>query len=211
MQTTEETVQKQAMRKAFLLKRKGVAPIYNSDFLKKENCVIGFLTQLLQSISQDNGKDFSIGAYRSLNGEVPLKGLFSTLPYPCSFPKVQDGGLHFYSADKEALHTTNLQNKKYWVKSNLGVWEPQCSKESLTPKVLLIPGVAFDKNFMRLGFGGGFYDKFLKNYKGIKIGISFSDYVLEEPLPSENHDVAMDFLVTDKCILQKVNSLKIKE
>lgn len=211
METTKEFVQKNAIRSSFLLKRKKIAEINKKNFLKKEENLVVFLTQLLKSIASENIKDMSIGAYRSLKGEVPLEGFCKSLPYSCSFPKVSKKGLNFYRVSKEFLTSFNVNNLKYWSKSDLGVLEPKLAEESFIPKVLLIPGVAFDKNFMRLGFGGGFYDKFLKNYLGLKVGISFSDYIIEEQLPTESHDVAMDFIVTDKCVLQKVNSLKIKE
>lgn len=236
MKTTEESVQKNAIRNAFLLKRKKIAKIDNETFLKKKENLLIFLTQLLKSISSENIKDMSIGGYRSLQGEVPLEEFYRSLAYTCSFPKVNTKAVNtkavntkavntkassktspetkppielaFYKVSKEALTSFNLNNLKYWSKSDLGVFEPNLAKESFSPKVLLIPGIAFDKNFMRLGFGGGFYDKFLKNYLGIKIGISFSDYIFEKQLPAEDHDIAMDFIVTDNCILQKTNSLK---
>ncbi len=212
MKTTEQAVQKNIIRSSFLLKRKKIAKADgDKNFITKKENLIVFLNQLLTNINSKNINNMSIGGYRSLKGEVPLEGFYKSLPYSCGFPKVDKNVLNFHNTSKESLTDDNINNLKYWSKSNLGIFEPKLKKESFIPKLLLIPGVAFDKNFMRLGFGGGFYDKFLKNYLGIKIGISFSDYIFKDRLPKESHDIAMDFIVTDKCILQNTNSLKIKE
>ena len=63
---------------------------------------------------------------------------------------------------------------------------------------VLVPGVVFDSKKNRIGHGAGFYDRFLKeiNPSVPKIGLAFSFQVVEE-VPSESHDVAMDFLITD--------------
>lgn len=62
-----------------------------------------------------------------------------------------------------------------------------------------IPGVAFDNNGVRLGFGYGVYDKLLKDFTGIKVGLAYEIQVLNN-LPKENHDLKVDYLVTEKKI-----------
>ncbi len=69
------------------------------------------------------------------------------------------------------------------------------SKEELS--CLLIPGIAFDTQGDRLGKGGGYYDRYLKMFTGFKIGICLEEQILEK-VPSCNHDMAMDYVVTDK-------------
>ena len=71
--------------------------------------------------------------------------------------------------------------------------------------VVLVPGVAFDKNFNRMGFGKGYYDKFLKEFEGIKIGVCHSFQLLDE-IPSEAHDVKMDVIVTEEEVWTKKNT-----
>lgn len=68
---------------------------------------------------------------------------------------------------------------------------------------VLTPGVAFDRQLNRLGRGRGYYDRFLDGYQGIKIGVGFSSQVLNEEIPVEEHDQRLDFLVTEKYVLQR--------
>lgn len=68
----------------------------------------------------------------------------------------------------------------------------------------IIPGIAFDQNGHRLGYGGGYYDRFLKQLKKIKsIGLSYHCQIIEA-LPIEPHDVQVDWIVTE----QKIYSIK---
>ena len=61
---------------------------------------------------------------------------------------------------------------------------------------MLIPGLAFDRDGNRLGYGGGFYDRYLGEHKEI-IGAALSyDFQLVDRLPAENHDRPVDYIVT---------------
>ena len=67
--------------------------------------------------------------------------------------------------------------------------------------VLLVPGVAFSpKTGHRLGYGKGFFDRFLKDFKGTKIGLCFEEQLVED-IPFEPQDITMDALVTEKRII----------
>lgn len=69
--------------------------------------------------------------------------------------------------------------------------------------VCIVPGVSFDYNKDRLGFGKGYYDKFLSslNPNTLKIGVCFDEQLVKK-LPLEPHDVRMDLVITDKQILK---------
>ena len=63
---------------------------------------------------------------------------------------------------------------------------------------VIVPGLGFDQKGKRLGRGKGFYDRFLSEQKQVlKVGVSLEALVVKE-LPTEEHDVDMDYLVTDK-------------
>lgn len=68
--------------------------------------------------------------------------------------------------------------------------------------LVLVPGVVFDKGFNRIGFGKGYYDRFLKDMDAVKIGICHSFQLVEE-IDSEEHDVKMDLIVTEKKVWRK--------
>lgn len=72
--------------------------------------------------------------------------------------------------------------------------------------VVLVPGVAFDKKGNRIGFGKGYYDRFLKNMSAVKIGVCHSFQLLEEA-ESGCHDVKMDMIVTEDGVWSSVNTL----
>jgi 5-formyltetrahydrofolate cyclo-ligase len=65
--------------------------------------------------------------------------------------------------------------------------------------MFLIPGVAFSPYLYRIGYGGGFYDRFIENinYKTILCGISFDLQVVDN-LPIEKHDQRLDMIITNK-------------
>ena len=74
------------------------------------------------------------------------------------------------------------------------------SKKIRYPNILLIPLVAFDKNLNRVGYGGGFYDRYipkLKKKKIITIGIAYSFQKVVK-IPINNYDIKLDFVVTEK-------------
>ena len=66
---------------------------------------------------------------------------------------------------------------------------------------VIVPGVAFDKNGYRIGFGFGHYDKFLKKTPhAVKIGLAF-EFQIVDSVPKEEHDVPVDFIITEKRVI----------
>lgn len=65
--------------------------------------------------------------------------------------------------------------------------------------MVVIPGLAFDRNGYRLGRGRGFYDRFLaqQDFRGTRCALCFHEQLVAEPLPCESHDVPMQLIVTD--------------
>ena len=87
------------------------------------------------------------------------------------------------------------------VPRTFGVLEPlidRCPKLADTKNsVCLVPGLAFDRHGFRLGYGKGYYDRFLSGYTGFKIGIVYEECLCQR-LPHGYYDVAVDLLVTEK-------------
>jgi len=69
--------------------------------------------------------------------------------------------------------------------------------------IIILPGIAFDQNGHRIGYGYGYYDRFLKKLDKnvIKIGFAF-DFQLVEKIHEERHDVPVDIVVTDRRVLK---------
>lgn len=66
--------------------------------------------------------------------------------------------------------------------------------------LVFVPGVAFDKFGYRLGYGAGYYDRFLSDFKGIKVGLCY-DFQIVDDVFKEQHDSKMDYLICEKGIL----------
>ena len=76
----------------------------------------------------------------------------------------------------------------------------------MTPDIVLVPLLAFDKYKNRLGYGKGFYDKFLYNNnkmkkKIISIGVAFS-FQNYHKLPTNDYDYKLDYVITEKGIIR---------
>lgn len=88
------------------------------------------------------------------------------------------------------------------VYSNL--FEPVIEKTKPTDSklidLLLVPGLAFSPKGYRLGFGGGYYDRFLQNYDGQTISLAFSTQI-QQQIPVENHDLAVQKIITNEGII----------
>ena len=88
-----------------------------------------------------------------------------------------------------------------------GILEPKKNKikkiEINKLDLVIVPGIAFDKNGHRIGYGYGYYDKFLGklNKNAIKIGLCF-EFQIVDKIPQEKHDVPMDFIVTEKRVVK---------
>ncbi len=105
-----------------------------------------------------------------------------------------DGLMEFY-----AIHSLNELSV-----GSFGIREPDTAKaEALTDyqsSVVIVPGLCFSPNGYRIGYGGGYYDKFLKNNAFISVGLCYNDLIIEE-LPTEAFDQAVNILITENRIL----------
>ncbi|MCH7321730.1 5-formyltetrahydrofolate cyclo-ligase [Solibacillus sp. MA9] len=60
--------------------------------------------------------------------------------------------------------------------------------------VIVVPGVVFDDGGYRIGFGGGYYDRYLQGYNGMKIALAFDEQLINK-VPRESHDLPVHILV----------------
>lgn len=87
-----------------------------------------------------------------------------------------------------------------------GVMEPTVSgqepvrDEDLVGSICLVPGLVFDAQGYRVGYGAGYYDDFLATYPGLKVGLVRTMRISSNPLPHDDHDVPVDVLVSDGAV-----------
>ena len=65
--------------------------------------------------------------------------------------------------------------------------------------LMLVPGAAFDRRGNRIGFGAGYYDRFLARTSAPKVGLAYAFQVLGR-LPAALHDIRLDYLVTETAV-----------
>ena len=86
--------------------------------------------------------------------------------------------------------------------NKFGMLEPSLQNKIFVPNYMLVPLLAFDNNNNRLGYGKGFYDRFLNKFLKVKknittIGIAFS-FQKYNKLPVSNLDIKLDYILTEK-------------
>lgn len=75
--------------------------------------------------------------------------------------------------------------------------------------VCFVPGLVYDRAGYRLGYGKGFYDRYLSAFSGCSIGVVYSDYILNE-VPRGHFDVSVDILLTEKGVRTTKDSKKMR-
>jgi 5-formyltetrahydrofolate cyclo-ligase len=132
----------------------------------------------------------AIAAFSALDGEPDVLD-----PWPqdkrIALPRVAGAELTFHWIVRPA----ELQPGRF------GVLEPAAEAPGAGSEfdLILIPGMAFDLRGGRLGRGRGYYDRFLAGARGLRLGVCFEDQIVEA-VPSEAHDLRMDFVVTPSAI-----------
>jgi 5-formyltetrahydrofolate cyclo-ligase len=131
----------------------------------------------------------TILTYLAFRNEPNLGLLFDLLPdTQWAVPRIEkDQRLAIHAYDPTRL-----------VRHRFGMLEPAADLPQVAPTsldVVLVPGVAFDARGGRLGFGGGYYDRFLPTTPALRIGVAL-DQCLTDGLPCGEHDQRMDWVVT---------------
>lgn len=108
--------------------------------------------------------------------------------------------LFLTKVEGENLKIFKIDTLEFLIKnSKFFILEPDPKKYKEENKkiidLVLVPGLAFDKKNRRLGYGGGFYDRFLKDLKSYKVGIGFKEQLFSKDLPFEKHDIQLDELL----------------
>ena len=172
--------------------RKEILNIRNniSDKEKKSTIIVNKIMKL--EVFQ---KAKVIALYNSMVNEVDTNSLINELlnKKVVLLPKIVDNQMVFIP----------VKNNQQYIKSTFGVLEPIGESYNGDIHLIIVPGVAFDESMNRLGYGKGYYDKFLSNKNIYKIGICF-DRQLINKLPTNNYDIKMDMIITEERIIKKV-------
>ena len=162
----------------------------------------------------DIDKEFFSPLLSLIKSNFKKKNLKLALYYPASFEiNVLKLLENKYMSNKNILLPVIEKNNKMnffsWKKNcvllvnNYGILEPLKSKVKI-PNLLLVPILAFDKEKYRLGYGKGFYDRYLNKYLKkfnniLTVGVAFS-FQRHHKLPRNKNDVKLDYILTEKGI-----------
>lgn len=140
----------------------------------------------------------TMGSYRALGDEVAVDPLLERLPgWRWILPRVEDDGSLTWRDARLPLE------RHRW-----GMEQPPESGPvipTMEIDIFLVPGLAFDRNGIRLGRGGGFYDRQLavKRSDAVSIGVTVENR-LRDSLPAEEHDVAVMFVATEAGVIEPI-------
>jgi 5-formyltetrahydrofolate cyclo-ligase len=148
------------------------------------------LQELLNTL--DSQGDQLLGGFSPIQNE-PHWYLELSEKFLVSLPVVEENAMRFH-----LIEDRDLLSKKIISLSE------EFQGELVEPKLLIIPGLAFSKDGHRLGRGGGFYDRFLSGFSGIRVAVCFEEQILEK-IVSEEHDELVSYIVTD------TNIYKVKD
>ncbi len=167
---------------------------------RKRRADVSISERIRDLIKENASPGTVIGGYWPIKGEVNLSILFRELDrkgYQCALPVVVE------------------KNKpvEFWrwmtgMPMNRGIWDipVPATRDCIVPKIIIVPLVGFDDLCFRLGNGGGYYDRTLAAFslKPFCIGVGYSIVHVPTIYPQE-HDVPMDFIVTENDVLSLEN------
>ena len=177
---------KKVLRREFLAKRAAIS-IEERDKISHELIKKFLATEIYRDAK-------ILMAYASMPEEIQLQELFAAC---FSDKKILAIPLIVGKGEMRAVEVPNFDSLE------LGAFKILTVKKNLRKFVepaqidcIIVPGAAFDKNFNRLGLGGGYYDRFLPQaVKAKKIALAY-DFQLVDNLPLESHDAKLDFIFT---------------
>ena len=171
--------------------RKKILKIRKKNNFK--NLKINFKS-IFKVLKKEKIKGKNLGGYYPYNYEVDgmqVLEKFEKQNYFISLPKIKK---------KSHMDFFNWSTKDPLIINKYGIPEPTSNKIKY-PDILLVPLVAYDKHRNRIGYGGGFYDRYIKKIgkkkKIITVGLAFS-YQEVKKIPTNVHDIRLDFIVTEK-------------
>jgi 5-formyltetrahydrofolate cyclo-ligase len=181
--------QKEGVRKILRQRKEAMIP---EDRLKKSHAICRHLMKLIK-------KGETVMVFTSKEKEVNTKPLILAL-----FKKGNPVVVPIIVKEDCSLRLSYLRDFSALVPSTFGVPEPIGSEIPVDPKdigTIILPMLGFDRSGGRIGYGAGYYDRFLAKHTGLrKIGIAFGCQEFDN-LPVDENDMPMDCIITEDGIV----------
>lgn len=115
-------------------------------------------------------------------------------------PKVEGLDIHFY----EIKALEELEAGYQGIREPVGEWEKLFTLQMMSELkgLILVPGAVFDRQRGRIGYGKGFYDRYLAEYIGLKSAALAFECQIAKKIPVEEHDIRPDMIVTENGIIE---------
>lgn len=180
--------QKKQLRKAMLQKRKELS---DSETTVKNSVI----TEKLLNLEKVQSADLVL-PFVSAKGEVGTREFIARcfdVGKTVAVPRCIDGS----NMEFCVIHTFDDLEKGMY-----GIDEPKeyCEvirAEDAENSVLIVPALCFDANGYRLGYGKGYYDRFISRYKGYTVGVCYSEFITDD-IPVDGYDRCVDIVITEE-------------
>ena len=181
---------KDYLRKKFLLLRK-------KKYLRSKKFKFKLIFKLVKKYF--GNKKIIIGGYYPSNHEVNILNFLeeaSKKNFKIALPVVQ-------TSTKMCFRSWKIKEPLYV--SNFGILEPENGNKELIPDLVMVPLVAFDKQLNRIGYGKGYYDRYLskikkRKSKAVFLGIAYY-FQNHKSIPVNKHDFKLDYIFTERGII----------
>ena len=187
---TDLQIKKDKIRKEILAKRNILS---DKDINKKSDLIIKNLVSYIENVQ-------NIMIFMDMKTEVKITKLLELYPKKNFF-------ISKITNSKNREMKINKYNKNELILHKFGYYESSSNDfyDEEILDVVIVPALAFDSKKNRIGFGGGYYDTFLekvrkKNNKVLFIGVCY-DFQIIDSVPTEKHDVTLDFVVSESKII----------
>ena len=106
------------------------------------------------------------------------------------------------SLESNMIYPVEIENLENLERGAFGILEPKNKKIYAGDiDIIIVPGIAFDLRGYRIGYGKGFYDRFLKDASSLKVGLAF-DFQVVDHIMEDVNDVPVDIVITEKRIIR---------
>jgi 5-formyltetrahydrofolate cyclo-ligase len=178
---------KKNLREQGLMRLKQLNPVIKQE---KEKLISALLFA-----SKEWQEAETVGIIRSLPFEFDTKPIFEqgfSSEKKLAVPISAEKRLTFFQVDSQTEYRT----------SSFGVEEPLSQGVIDSLDLLIVPGLIFSREGYRIGFGGGFYDRFLADFQGNTVSLVFSEQ-FDETWQPETFDIPVQKIITDKIAIDK--------
>ena len=190
---TQDTLAKSDIRKTILDKRNSISPL---DIVNNSSIISNIVIS-----TKEYQSSLSVGIYYSIGSEVKT---FDIIKHSLenkkeiALPRVIDSTkIQFFKIMEDKFEKIKFTKGKY------GIFENSISTTIIDKiDLLIIPGIVFDLKGNRIGYGKGYYDRFLSLGKSKCImGLSYESQIINE-IPNNEHDIPVDIIITEKRIIR---------